>query len=329
MGTYIDRANTLPDSAGKSDFYNLIDNARPIAIVDDDLDTKIQVEESADEDIIRFDTAGAEQIRLSDGVLRPSLDNDIDLGASGAEFKDLYIDGTANIDSLNADVFKLGTTNQGDIFYDNGTSIVRLTPGTSGQFLQTQGTGANPKWASSATSLQAAFDGGQSITIADTDDQTFTITNNDTTNNPILATFTNAGTNSALEILQTGELVATKAALKVYSNIAQGSSPLVYFQQDNASSSASVVEIENDGTGKGIFIDSNNTGAAIDIDADANSASAMYGIRFNIANAGAGRENAFYFTGSEYDTNGHGGTAGGRIKVSTTAGDRYIYMYTD
>ena len=103
MGTYIDRANTLPDNANKSDFYNLIDNARPITIADDDLDTKIQVEESIDEDIIRFDTDGTEQIRLSDGVLRPSLDNDIDLGASGAEFKDLYIDGTANIDSLVAD----------------------------------------------------------------------------------------------------------------------------------------------------------------------------------------------------------------------------------
>ncbi len=46
--------------------------------------------------------------------------------------------------------FKLGTTNQGDVLYDNGTSIVRLPPGTSGQFLQTQGAGANPQWASPA-----------------------------------------------------------------------------------------------------------------------------------------------------------------------------------
>lgn len=42
---------------------------------------------------------------------------------------------------------KLATTNQGDILYDNGTSLVRLTPGTSGYFLKTQGAGANPVWA--------------------------------------------------------------------------------------------------------------------------------------------------------------------------------------
>jgi hypothetical protein len=42
-------------------------------------------------------------MRLQDGVLRPETDNDVDLGATGAEFKDLYIDGVAYIDSLQAD----------------------------------------------------------------------------------------------------------------------------------------------------------------------------------------------------------------------------------
>lgn len=42
---------------------------------------------------------------------------------------------------------KVGTTNQGDILYDNATSFIRLTPGTSGQFLKTQGAAANPVWA--------------------------------------------------------------------------------------------------------------------------------------------------------------------------------------
>jgi len=42
-------------------------------------------------------------MRLQDGVLRPETDNDVDLGASGAEFKDLYLDGVAYIDTLNAD----------------------------------------------------------------------------------------------------------------------------------------------------------------------------------------------------------------------------------
>ncbi len=40
-----------------------------------------------------------------------------------------------------------GTANQGDVWYDNGTKITRLTPGTAGQFLQTKGAAANPVWA--------------------------------------------------------------------------------------------------------------------------------------------------------------------------------------
>lgn len=43
---------------------------------------------------------------------------------------------------------KLGTTHQGDVLYDNGTSLVRLTPGTSGQFFTTGGASANPSWTS-------------------------------------------------------------------------------------------------------------------------------------------------------------------------------------
>lgn len=52
---------------------------------------------------------------------------------------------------------KFGTTHQGDIFYDNGTSIVRLTPGTAGQGLITNGAGANPSWGNAgALSLVSA-----------------------------------------------------------------------------------------------------------------------------------------------------------------------------
>lgn len=40
---------------------------------------------------------------------------------------------------------------QGDILYFNGTAWVRLAPGTSGQFLRTNGTGANPAWAASSS----------------------------------------------------------------------------------------------------------------------------------------------------------------------------------
>lgn len=50
----------------------------------------------------------------------------------------------------------VGSTHQGDIFYDNGTSVVRLTPGTNGQLLKTQGTSANPIWATLAADVNTS-----------------------------------------------------------------------------------------------------------------------------------------------------------------------------
>ena len=47
-----------------------------------------------------FNIGGTTEVRLQDGVLRPESNNDVDLGASGAQFKDLYIDGAAYIDQL-------------------------------------------------------------------------------------------------------------------------------------------------------------------------------------------------------------------------------------
>mgnify|MGYP003111955999 CR=1 FL=1 len=40
-------------------------------------------------------------------------------------------------------------TTQGDILYRDGSGLQRLAAGTSGQFLKTQGSGANPVWADS------------------------------------------------------------------------------------------------------------------------------------------------------------------------------------
>ena len=48
-------------------------------------------------------SSAVEQVRIQDGAILPVTDNDIDLGASGTEFKDLFIDGTAHIDTLDVD----------------------------------------------------------------------------------------------------------------------------------------------------------------------------------------------------------------------------------
>lgn len=69
-------------------------------------------------------------------VIYPGTDDTYSLGSSTAEFDDLYIDGTANIDTLAADAATLGaTTMSGDITMGSGLSI---TGGSS--------TGANYKF---------------------------------------------------------------------------------------------------------------------------------------------------------------------------------------
>ena len=46
---------------------------------------------------------------------------------------------------VTGDVF-LGTANKGDIWYDDGTKMTRLVPGTDGYYLKTQGAGKIPVW---------------------------------------------------------------------------------------------------------------------------------------------------------------------------------------
>ena len=59
---------------------------------------------------INVSSSSVQQLRIQDGAIVPITDNDIDLGTSSLEFKDLFIDGTANIDTLAADAISLGGT---------------------------------------------------------------------------------------------------------------------------------------------------------------------------------------------------------------------------
>lgn len=66
---------------------------------------KVVVDDTNNRIGIFVDVSGSttEQLRFQDGAIVPVTDNDIDLGTSSLEFKDLHLDGTANIDSLVAD----------------------------------------------------------------------------------------------------------------------------------------------------------------------------------------------------------------------------------
>ena len=65
-----------------------------------DADTNTSITFSGS-DVITIATGGENQITFTDGAIVPSTDNDVDLGSSSVEFKDLYIDGTAHVDAIN------------------------------------------------------------------------------------------------------------------------------------------------------------------------------------------------------------------------------------
>lgn len=87
--------------------------------------------------------------------------------------------------TVNALTMALGSDAQGDIYYNAGSGVLtRLGPGTSGQFLQTQGANANPIWASVAAALQLIDTsqtfkvqwGTKTITFANNNQQTVVLT---------------------------------------------------------------------------------------------------------------------------------------------------------
>lgn len=85
--------------------------------------------------------SGGTDVAVADGGTGAS-------NASGARTNLGLVIGT-DVQAYDADLAAIAaiTPSQGDVIYHNGTSWVRLAAGTSGQFLQTSGAGANPLWA--------------------------------------------------------------------------------------------------------------------------------------------------------------------------------------
>jgi len=132
--------------------------------------------------------------------LIPATDNDIDLGASGAEFKDLYIDGTANLDTVAIGAGTLDVSRIGITVPDEGNAVG------------------------------------------------LTVTQSDTTNNPVAVSIASTSTDHAVQITS-GDLSGGKYSLHVDKTGYFGTS--VYFGGKFAwgtlSNKASIVKI-NTGT---------------------------------------------------------------------------------
>jgi len=98
------------------------------------------------------------------------------------------------------DITSLAGLAQGDVLYYNGTSWVRLGAGTSGQFLKTNGSGANPAWATVATGANA----GEVIQVLSATDSTQRSTTSSsfvTASNTLSVTITPASASNKILIL--------------------------------------------------------------------------------------------------------------------------------
>jgi hypothetical protein len=108
----------------------------------------------------------------------PATDNTYDLGRVGHEWRNLYIDGTANIDSLIADTADINagtidnttigaTTPQNGSFVNlsvTGTLSFDAAQGTSGQVLTSAGTGNTPTWTTPTTGTVTSITAGTGLT---------------------------------------------------------------------------------------------------------------------------------------------------------------------
>ena len=116
------------DVTGTIDFSDsAITNVRSIQLdsIAGDADSNTSITFSGS-DVITVAAGGDNQVTFTNGAIVPSTNNDIDLGSSSSEFKDLFIDGTANIDSLVADTADInGGTVDGAII--GGSSAAAIT----------------------------------------------------------------------------------------------------------------------------------------------------------------------------------------------------------
>ena len=90
---------------------------------------KVVVDDTNNQVEVSIDVSGTstEQFVVKDGVIEPTTDNDIDLGSNAKQFKDAYINGTANIDALVADTADI-----------NGGTVDAVTLGTNSAVTEAQ-----------------------------------------------------------------------------------------------------------------------------------------------------------------------------------------------
>jgi len=273
-GLYV-YSNTDQDSAplARIDMDNAGSSQPALSVKQDGTGDGIEVSKDLAGPCIDINAAGtnvSSHLRLrGDPTVASPVDGDLWYTGTALNF----YDGATTTDLLGAAAPDYTDISNNDAATDvTGAELEELTDGSVTVLHSHAGGGVT---------LETAFDNGQTITILDTENRTLAIANQDTTNNPDVVTITDQGTGGALLLQQTGNgraltinnsgtkhgiyinqadvLDAAQYALYVYGNasFAQTNSQLVYVHQDNASSTAGVMRIQNDGTGTGLRISQN------------------------------------------------------------------------
>ena len=129
---------------------------------------------------VQVSSGSVEQIKIQDGAIVPVTDNDIDLGTSSLEFKDLHLDGTANIDALVADTADInggtvdgtaigGTSASTGAFTTiSATGVVSVSDGSAGApAITNTGDTNNGLYFNTADELSYTSGGTAQVTFAD------------------------------------------------------------------------------------------------------------------------------------------------------------------
>jgi hypothetical protein len=133
-------------------------------------DTEIQIAATTIDingavDISGNTTVGGDLTVTGDDITMSTNTSGAALIADGTNFNPVVISGDISIatngaasiaaNSVDGTHIALGSDAQGDVMYYNGTNWARLGVGTSGQFLKTQGSSANPVWADTTGTITA------------------------------------------------------------------------------------------------------------------------------------------------------------------------------
>jgi len=133
-------AYTFPTSDGSADqvlktdgsgalSFGTVSSGSSTSIADADADTKIQVEESSDEDTIRFDTAGSEKMTLGSTGILEIVPN---TGVTGIRLKD---DGNTNIEMGSEKAMKSGGSAANFAMRNDGGNVHVMTNGQNNRLI--------------------------------------------------------------------------------------------------------------------------------------------------------------------------------------------------